>query len=473
MHTHSDIQLLANPAHEAKVFQGVTVDVIGQDGLSFAPVTDDVRDRLRVQIASWNDDPPGFDWNWHSVAEYLARFDDRVAINAAYLVPHGTLRMLAMGMDDRPPADAELAEMKRLLRTGLDEGAVGLSTGLTYAPCMFAADDELVELCSVMRETGGFYTPHHRNYGSTAIESYRDCIEIVRRAGVPLHYAHAHLGFPMNKGRAPELLAMIDAARAEGLDVTMDTYPYLAGMTALHTLCTGLGAGRRPRRRRRTVSGPVAPRAHPRRARGNGLRRPARLARRLGADGDLGRAEGAEPPVRRHDRGRGGRTGGKAADRPLLRALRRRRARCLHDHPHRQRGERPDDHDPPGPHGGQRRDSRRRAAPPARLGHVPALSGRVRARARHPLLGERDQEVHVPGGPAARHSRPRTAAAGHGGRPRLPGPRDRARHRDLRRSEALSRGDPLRGRQRPACRRRGAPHGRPAGRALRRGRVPS
>ena len=121
----------------------------------------------------------------------------------------------------------------------LRDGAVGLSTGLTYAPAMYATDDELVELCAVMRETGGYYTPHHRNYGSTAIDAYRDCIEIVRRAGVPLHYAHAHLGFPMNKGRAPELLAMIDAARSEGLDVTMDTYPYLAGSTSLHTYAPG------------------------------------------------------------------------------------------------------------------------------------------------------------------------------------------------------------------------------------------
>jgi N-acyl-D-amino-acid deacylase len=239
MHTHSDIQLLANPAHEAKVHQGVTLDVIGQDGLAYAPVTDDVLERLRVQLASWNDDPPGFDWGWRSVTEYLARFDGSVAINVAYLVPHGTVRMVAMGMDARAPSEVELVEMKRLVRQGLDEGAVGLSTGLTYAPAMYATDDELVELCSVMRETGGFYTPHHRSYGRGAIESYRDCIEIVRRAGVPLHYAHAHLGFPMNKGRAPELLAMIDAARAEGIDVTMDTYPYLAGSTALHTYAPG------------------------------------------------------------------------------------------------------------------------------------------------------------------------------------------------------------------------------------------
>ena len=239
MHTHSDLQLLVNPAHQAKVHQGVTLDVIGQDGLSFAPVNDDTLAKLRLQLSAWNDDPPGFDWGWRTVAEYLDRFDRGVGINVAYLVPHGTVRMLAMGLDDRPPTDAELAEMKRLVREGLEQGAVGLSTGLTYAPAMYATDDELVELCSVMRETGGFYTPHHRNYGSTAIEAYRDCIEIVRRADVPLHYAHAHLGFPCNKRKAPELLAMIDQARADGIDVTLDTYPYLAGSTYLHAYLPG------------------------------------------------------------------------------------------------------------------------------------------------------------------------------------------------------------------------------------------
>jgi N-acyl-D-amino-acid deacylase len=239
MHTHSDIQLLANPAHECKVHQGVTCDVVGQDGLAFAPVTDEVREQLRRQLAGWNGDPPGFDWGWNSVSEYLDRFDRGVAINAAYLVPHATVRMVVMGSDDRAPTEGELVEMKRLVLEGLQQGAVGLSSGLTYAPGMYATDDELVELCSVMRETGGFYTPHHRNYGISAIEAYRDCIEIARRARVPLHYAHAHLGFPCNRGRAPELLAMIDQARAEGIDVTMETYPYLAGSTYLHAYLPG------------------------------------------------------------------------------------------------------------------------------------------------------------------------------------------------------------------------------------------
>jgi N-acyl-D-amino-acid deacylase len=235
MHTHSDLQLLANPSHEAKVHQGVTLEVLGQDGLSYAPVTDEVLEQLRGQLAAWNDDPPGFDWSWRTVGEYLDRLDaDGIAVNAAYLAPHGTIRMCAMGLDDRAPTDDELGEMKRVLAEALEQGAVGLSSGLTYTPGMYADDDELVALCEVMRDRGGFYCPHHRNYGRYALEAYAACIEIVRRAGVPLHLAHAHLGYEINKGRAPELLALIDDAREDGIDVTLDTYPYLAGATYLH-----------------------------------------------------------------------------------------------------------------------------------------------------------------------------------------------------------------------------------------------
>jgi N-acyl-D-amino-acid deacylase len=234
MHTHSDLQLLVNPAHEAKVQQGVTLEVLGQDGLSYAPVTDEVLDQLRSQLAAWNDDPPGFDWSWRSVGEYLDRLDEGIAVNACYLVPHGTVRMCVLGLDDRAPTADELAEMRRLVAEGLEQGAVGLSAGLTYTPGMYADDDELVALCEVLRDHGGFYCPHHRNYGLHALEAYQDSIEIARRAGVPLHLAHAHLGYEVNRGRAHELLAMVDRARADGVDVTMDTYPYLAGATYLH-----------------------------------------------------------------------------------------------------------------------------------------------------------------------------------------------------------------------------------------------
>ena len=116
-------QLLANPAHEAKVHQGVTLEVLGQDGLSYAPVTDEVLEQLRGQLAGWNEDPPGFDWSWRTVGEYLDRLDATgIAVNAAYLVPHGTIRMCAMGYDDRAAdrrrARAHEAAARRGARAG-------------------------------------------------------------------------------------------------------------------------------------------------------------------------------------------------------------------------------------------------------------------------------------------------------------------------------------------------------------------
>lgn len=233
MHTHSDLQPLANPLHECKTRQGVTTEVIGHDGLGLAPITPETAQILQDQLAGWNG-RPDIDWNWTTITTYLDRFDEATAVNVAMHVPHGTVRMLVMGMDNRAPTPDEMAHMKALIDQGMREGCIGLSTGLTYAPCMFASDDEMVELCEVVRPYGGFYDPHHRNYGTAALQAYIDSIEIGRRAGVPVHLTHCHLGYEHNKGRAPELLATIDAARADGVEVTLDTYPYLAGSTYLH-----------------------------------------------------------------------------------------------------------------------------------------------------------------------------------------------------------------------------------------------
>ena len=182
MHTHSDLQLLANPPHEAKVHQGVTLEVLGQDGLSYAPVTDEVLEQLRGQLAGWNDDPPGFDWSWRTVG--------RVPRPPRRRRDRGQRRVPRPARDDphvrdglrRPGADGRRARPhEAVLAEALEDGAVGLSTGLTYTPGMYADDDELVALLEVVREHGGFYAPHHRNYGRRALEAYADCIEIARR----------------------------------------------------------------------------------------------------------------------------------------------------------------------------------------------------------------------------------------------------------------------------------------------------
>lgn len=236
MHAHSDVQVLANPDHTAKVSQGITLEVLGQDGLSFAPVDEPTREALRTQIAGWNGDPEGFVFDWDTVAGYLDRLDRGVACNAAYLVPQGTLRRMVVGPDSRAATSEEIEAMAALLARGLREGAVGMSSGLTYPPGMFADDAELVTLCRVVAEHGGYYSPHHRSYGAGALEAYAEMIEVSRASGCPLHLTHATMNFEPNRGRAGRLLDLIDEALAGGVDVTLDTYPYLPGSTTLSAL---------------------------------------------------------------------------------------------------------------------------------------------------------------------------------------------------------------------------------------------
>lgn len=240
MHAHSDLALLTDSEHLAKVAQGVTLEVLGQDGLSYAPVDDDTLERIRRQITGWNGDPAGFDWDWRSVGEYLDRLDTSgIAVNACYLVPHGSVRMLVLGYEVRAPTERELESMRALIRAGMAEGAVGMSCGLGYTPGMYAATEELKDLSRVVAELGGFLAPHHRSYGAGALEAYAEMIEVCEAADCALHLSHATMNFGVNKGRAGELLALLDAAGARGCDISLDTYPYLPGSTTLAALLPG------------------------------------------------------------------------------------------------------------------------------------------------------------------------------------------------------------------------------------------
>ena len=350
MHTHSDVQLLAHPDHACKVHQGVTLEVLGQDGLALAPTDDATMALLRAQLAGWNGAEPELDDSWRSVAEYLARFDRTTAVNVCYLLPHATLRLLTVGADDRARHGGRARRDARARASGSRRGR-GRPVGRPHLRAGHVRDDdELVELCRELRG-GAYYCPHHRNYGLHAIKGYADSIEIARRAGVPLHLAHAHLGFACNRGRAPELLALIDGARNDGVDITLDTYPYLAGATYLHALLPGWVHAGGPEAIDRAAARPRPARAPARRARGAGFRRLPRRAGRVGHGG-----------ARRRDdrRPRGAR--GQAADRRLLRALRRLGSLGVGTRALRQRGERARDDAAPRAHRGQRRHPRRRAA---------------------------------------------------------------------------------------------------------------
>ncbi|WWC88958.1 uncharacterized protein L201_003873 [Kwoniella dendrophila CBS 6074] len=246
LHAHSDLYLLTNPDHEAKISQGCTTEVIGQDGISYSPIHNQQQLKsIREQIAGWNGNPSPEDYpelglfEWKSVKEYLDCLErNKTATNVAYLVPQGNLRLLAVGPWDQIATPEEISSQTEELRKAMNEGAVGMSSGLTYTPGMYASTSELGSLCRVLAEEypGAYYAPHHRSYGFKAIESYAEMLGLGRMTGCPIHLTHATLNFSENKGKAPVLLSMIDSARESGVDVTLDTYPYLPGCTTLAAL---------------------------------------------------------------------------------------------------------------------------------------------------------------------------------------------------------------------------------------------
>jgi len=229
-HVHGDSALLADPVHLPALRQGVTTYVIGQDGSSFAPGSPATLEYMRRYTAGFNADPPGLAYDWSGVGEYLDRFDGRTALNVAYLVPNGNVRMEVMGLDPRPAIDAEIRAMQDLVRRGMEAGAVGLSTGLDYIPSRYADAREIAALCEVIAPDGGVYVTHMRGYGAKAPAGMREVCEIADRAHVAAHVSHYN-------GPADVLLPLIDEARARGLDLTFDTYPYLFGSTILGMVC--------------------------------------------------------------------------------------------------------------------------------------------------------------------------------------------------------------------------------------------
>ena len=225
-HVHGDLMLLADPIHLPALRQGVTTYLIGQDGSSFAPASPTTLDYMRRYTAGFNGNPPGLSYDWRTVDDYLAHFDRSTAINVAYLIPNGNVRMEVMGLDPRAATDDELRAMQDLVRAGMDAGAIGLSTGLDYIPSLYADAREIAALCEPMVAENGVYVTHMRGYGPRADVGMREVYDIVQATGVPAHVSHYN-------GSADLLLPLIDEGRALGLDLTYDTYPYLAGSTIL------------------------------------------------------------------------------------------------------------------------------------------------------------------------------------------------------------------------------------------------
>lgn len=235
MHALSDIMLLAEPAHEGKLRQGITSELLGNDGLSYAPVSPPLLQELRRYLSGLYGNPD-IAWDWGSMRDYLSRFDGSAAVNVACLIPQCVPRLAAMGWQRRAPAASEMAAMQALLEQAMEDGAAGLSTGLSYPPNSYAGADELIELCRAVARHGGLYVTHMRNYFDGIFEALEEAIRIGREAQLPVMLSHLKIGSERHRGRAGELLARIERARREGVDVTMNCYPYQAGSGPLFRL---------------------------------------------------------------------------------------------------------------------------------------------------------------------------------------------------------------------------------------------
>ena len=233
MHAHSGLMILANPRHEPKVFQGITTELIGVDGNSYAPMPSHQDLVQFIRLNGGLDGAPSLTQRWLSVAEYLSLFSGKVACNIAYIIGNSALRISGMGWEDRPPTPEELGQMKALLRQGMEEGACGISTGLDYPPGSYADTEELVELCKEASKLGGIYHTHVRySLGDRFLDPFKEAIEIGRSSGIPVHITHLFQRMPF-LGSAHKLIELMERARNEGLDVTFDTFPSSYGSTRL------------------------------------------------------------------------------------------------------------------------------------------------------------------------------------------------------------------------------------------------
>ncbi|HPD14907.1 MAG TPA: amidohydrolase family protein [Planctomycetota bacterium] len=232
IHTHFDLSLVAEPAHLDGLRQGITTYHVGQCGLGFAPASPGTQALFRDYLAGITGDPalPPF----RTVADYLALLRGSAA-HVVAILPHGLLRAEVAGMRRGPLSSRQLDRMKALAAEGMEQGARGLSTGLTYFPGSEADIEELVAVAEVVAARGGVYVTHLRNYTDQFLDAIDEACEIGRRAGLPVQISHLR---PQGRfrNRAGDVLTHIESWRARGVDVAFDMYTYLKGYTLMSAL---------------------------------------------------------------------------------------------------------------------------------------------------------------------------------------------------------------------------------------------
>jgi N-acyl-D-amino-acid deacylase len=233
-HSHSDLFYFGCPSAESKIRQGCTTEVVGMCSFSPAPIAPGRADMVRNWAGGIG---ASVDFRWEAFPEYLDALRARApSINIAQFVGHGALRLATVGAENRPVTGDDLRAMERLLAEAMDAGAYGYSTGLVYPPSGYSATPELVALARSMARRGGLYFSHVRGESGMVEDSIREAIRIGEESDVGVQIAHVKVSGRENWGKMDRVLRLIDEARARGVDVTGDVYPYHAGSTKMDNL---------------------------------------------------------------------------------------------------------------------------------------------------------------------------------------------------------------------------------------------
>lgn len=233
-HAHSDLRLFDEPMLAPKTRQGITTEILGQDGFSMAPLSH------ATDPTEWEDHLSGLngridrEWTWRTTAEYFDAIDaNGIGPNVGMLVGHGTVRYNVMGMAARPAEEPELESMADLVTAALEAGAIGFSTGLIYTPQLNADTDEVQRLAGQLASYGRPFVAHIRNETDDIWGALDEFVDIGDDEGIPLHLSHFKLALPPQHGKAEQAINFLKTARERGVDITADQYPYTAGSTML------------------------------------------------------------------------------------------------------------------------------------------------------------------------------------------------------------------------------------------------
>ncbi|TWH58080.1 N-acyl-D-amino-acid deacylase [Desulfitobacterium sp. LBE] len=231
-HSHSDVLVLTEKVILPKIRQGITTEMLGQDGVAMAPIPAEYAEDWRRNIGGLNGDSDQISWVYDSIDDYFRAIERQSPCsNFACLSPHGNIRLAVMGFSDKPATDEEMTRMETILDRQLREGAAGLSTGLIYIPCVYSQTEELVRLCRVAKKYNRPFVVHQRNQDEKILESMDELMHIVRESGVRLHISHLQVAG--DETMRFDLYRKMEEIAALGVEVTADQYPYTAGSTMM------------------------------------------------------------------------------------------------------------------------------------------------------------------------------------------------------------------------------------------------